>query len=255
MTLESERSRFALPAGLVARLFEAVILAVEAGLVLASGAAIAGGLDAGQFTAALPGPIAVAAAYVLLVVAGGAAARPPRRARRGAAVRTLLTVFVVALLLDDNPLRTLPGLTTWLALATSGIVCWRWLAMRLAQAMPGFTPPLRPMAFIGNSEAAARPLLQIEADPYARLRPVGFFDDRSARTGPLHDKLPYLGTIDELVSCIHDHELQDVFLAMPWSAGKRISELIERLRFLPMTVRLIPGALCRDLAYPSEIGE
>jgi Undecaprenyl-phosphate glucose phosphotransferase len=132
-------------------------------------------------------------------------------------------------------------LAIWFALAAPAIVAWRWFAMRLAQAMPALAPPLRPMAFIGNSEAAARMLDGIEADRHARFQPVGFFDDRSAaRLGPLHDRLPYLGTIEELVGYIHEHELQDVFVALPWSAGARIATLIERLRFLPLTVRLIP---------------
>ena len=222
------------------RLFEVLILAVEAFLVLGAGAAVTAGLGMARFAVILPGPVALAVAYVLLVVASGAAAQPPRRRRQSGALRVLLAVFVVGLLVVGDVLRAVPALASWFALAASGIVCWRRLAMRLAQAIPALAPPSRPMAFIGNSEAAARLLLQIEANPHARLQPIGFFDDRNGRIGPLHDKLPYLGTIDELVGYIHDHELHDVFVALPWSAGARISALIERLRFLPLTVRLIP---------------
>ena len=222
------------------RLFEVLILAVEACLVLGAGAAVAVGLSMARFAVMLPGPVALAVAYVLLVVAGGAAAQPPRRRRQSRALRVLLAVFVVGLLVVGHVMRAAPALALWFMLAASGIVFWRRLAMRLAQAIPTHAPPSRPMAFIGNSEAAARLLLQIEANPHAQMQPVGFFDDRNGRIGPLHDKLPYLGTIDELVGYIHDHELHDVFVALPWSAGARISALIDRLRFLPLTVRLIP---------------
>ena len=222
------------------RLFEAMILAVELLLISAAGAAVALGLEAGGYAVVLPGPVALAIAYGVLVTAGGAAAQPPRRRRQAAALRVLLSVFLVALLLTGGLLRAMPALAVWFVLAAYGIVLWRRLAMRLAQAMPVLTPASRPMAFIGNSEAAARLLSQIQANPHARLRPIGFFDDRNGRIGPLHDRLPYLGKIDELVSYIHDHELRDVFVALPWSAGERISVLIERLRFLPLNVRLIP---------------
>jgi len=220
--------------------FEATILGAEAGLILGIGMSVAAALAAMHFSITLPQPAALAAAYMLLIVASGAAAQPPRRKRQGEALRVLLTVFAIGLLVGRDILHTLPGLGLWFVLAASGIVLWRRLAMRIAQRLPVLAPPTRPMAFIGSSEAAARLLLQIEANPHARLRPVGFFDDRVGRIGPLHDKLPYLGTIDQLVSYIHDHELHDVFVALPWSAGERISALIERLRFLPLTVRLIP---------------
>ena len=221
-------------------LFEAVILGVEGVLVSAIGMAVMAALEAVHYPVVLPNPLALAAAYVLLIVVSGAAAQPPRRKRYDAAIRVLLTVFTVGLLLTGNFLHTIPPLAVWFVPTAFGILSWRGLAMRLAHSIPLLTPPPRPMAFIGNSESAARLLLQIDADPHARLRPVGFFDDRIERVGPLHGKLPYLGTIDQLVSYIHSHELRDVFVALPWSAGARISVLIERLRFLPLTVRLIP---------------
>ncbi len=241
-----DASRPALLAGMGMRLFEGLILAVEAVLVLATGAAVADVLNLAQSTIILPRPAALAVAYGVLVAASGATAQPPRRRRESAAMRVLLTVFVVGLLVGGKVLWVFPALAAWFALAASGIVLWRRLAMRLAKAIPVIPPPPRPMAFIGNSDAAARLLLQIQGNPHARLQPIGFFDDRNGRVGPLHDKLPYLGPIDELVSYIHDHELHDVFVALPWSAGERISALIDRLRFLPLTVRLIP-----DQALPA----
>ena len=155
-------------------------------------------------------------------------------------MRILTAVFVVALLLSGHELAKAPALALWAAIAAS---CHQRVALaglRLSQTMPPGTWPARPVAFIGNSEAAARLLNELESDPWQNIQPVGFFDDRAARLGPLHDRLPYLGTIDGLVSYIHDNELSDVYMALPWSAGDRISVLIDRLRFLPLTVRLVP---------------
>jgi len=184
----------------------------------------------------------MAASYVFILVAADAAARPPGRRRRGEALRILAAVFVVALLLCGDILATLPALALWALIAASAISAWRWLALHLSHTMPPGTWPARPIAFIGNSEAAARLLNELATDRGQNIRPVGFFDDRAARLGPLHDRLPYLGTIEELVGYIHDHELSDVYMALPWSAGERISVLIDRLRFLPLTVRLVPDA-------------
>jgi Undecaprenyl-phosphate glucose phosphotransferase len=224
--------------GLFVLLLEAGILLAEAMMLLASGAVVqAVMMPAGMD---LPNPMAVAASYVFLLVAGDAVARPPVRRRRGEALRILMAVFVVALLLSGHVLANAPALAVWGVIAASAISAWRWLALHLSQTMPRGTWPARPVAFIGNSEAAARLLNELEADRCQNIQPVGFFDDRAARQGPLHDRLPYLGTIDGLVGYIHDHELPDVYMALPWSAGPRISVLVDRLRFLPLTVRLVP---------------
>ena len=240
MTTVLMTGRISWPPGLFLRLLEAGILLAEAVMVLASGAIVeavmaSAGVD-------LPNPVAMAAAYALLLVADDAVARPPLRHRCGAALRTLAAVFVVALLLSGHILSCAPTLALSALIAASAISFWRWLALSLSQTMPRETWPARPVAFIGNSEAAVRLLNEWEADQLQNIQPAGFFDDRVTRRGPLHDRLPYLGTIDGLVGYIHDHELSDVYMALPWSAGKRISVLIDRLRFLPLTVRLVPDA-------------
>ena len=240
--------------GVFVRLLEAGILLTEAMMILASGAIVKALIT--DAAASLPSPIAMAASYVFLVVAADAVARPPTRRRRSEALRILGAVFVVALLLSGHMMDDAPGLALWALLAGSAISAWRWLSLRLAEAIPPEAWPARHVAFIGNSEAAARLLGELETDRRQNIQPVGFFDDRAARLGPLHDRLPYLGTIDGLVSYIHDQELSDVYMALPWSAGERISVLIDRLRFLPLTVRLVPDvtppALRLDHAYQSQ---
>jgi Undecaprenyl-phosphate glucose phosphotransferase len=221
---------------------EALLVIVEMLMLIATGLAVGIAAAAAHSDVKLPSPVAMAAGYLMLGIICDATARPPRRRRRGRALQVLLTLFVIGLLMSRDVVSTLPWMTLWFIVAASAISSWRWLAMRLPSAMPAVLQPARPAAFIGNSMAATRLLQAIEADPSHRLRPVGFFDDRM-RMGPLHDKLPYLGTIDELVSYIHEHELRDVFMALPWSAGDRISSLIARLRFLPLTVHLIPDQM------------
>lgn len=219
---------------------QGMALVVEAGLVLVSGAAAELILPALRLNAHLPDKAAVALVYAILLVLGNALVKPPHLRRRAAAIRALLFTFFLSLLLRGNILQSLPGMTLWFLLSGAAVSIWRWQAMKFVEAIPGFTWPTRPAAFIGNSEAAERMLEQITANPQRRISIIGFFDDRHDRGGPLDGKVPYLGTIDELVSYIHDHELQDVYMALPWSAGERISALIDRMRFLPLTVHLIP---------------
>ena len=100
--------------------------------------------------------------------------------------------------------------------------------------------PARSIAFIGNSVAAARMVAQLETADAGAIELIGFFDDRNSRTGPLSGRIPRLGGVEEVVGYLQEHPLSEVFVALPWSASERMAQLLERLRFLPLTVRLIP---------------
>jgi len=219
---------------------EGVILSAEAMLVLLSGLAISAVMADLAIAARLPNAVGMSLVYMLLLTGGEAYTKLPDRRRRGKGLRLLAGVFMVALLLNAHILRTLPWLCLWFSFVACAISVSRWLVMILVRQLPAWFWQSHPAAFIGNSDAAARLLQQIETAPRRRVRPVGFFDDRSERVGPLNGKLAYLGNVDELVSYIHDNELHDVYMALPWSASERIMSLIERLRFLPLTVHLIP---------------
>ncbi len=222
------------------RYLEGLALLVEAGLVLISGAGTAAVLPALGITTKLPAAAAVAVVYAILLVLGNGLLQPPYQRRRPAAMRVLAFTFLLSLLLRESILHSLPGMLLWFFVSGAVISIWRWLAMKIVDVIPGFVWPTRSAAFIGNSEAASRLLEKIIDDPQRRITVVGFFDDRNDRGGPLEGKLPHLGNIDALVGYIHDSDLQDVYMALPWSAGERISVLIERMRFLPLTVHLIP---------------
>ncbi|WP_419730629.1 exopolysaccharide biosynthesis polyprenyl glycosylphosphotransferase [Lichenicola sp.] len=141
------------------------------------------------------------------------------------------------------------ALIVWFGFSIFCILGTRSVVRRLiATALAGCLPR-RPIAFIGNSHSAAMMLAQIGADRRSRFQTVGFFDDRLDRPGPLTELLPCLGTVSDLVNYIHNAELDEVYMALPWSAGIRISELLERLRFLPLTVKLIP-----DHVPPALVG-
>jgi len=231
-------------------LFRAAILTIEAIWVLASGDLIHTWL---RPAAGIPSPDAMAAAYFAATLLTGTSVKLPDGREWGGAIRTLGAIFIVSIALLLPSLVTFAAALLWYALALAGIVITRIGAFHLADRSLILSPRPRPVAFIGNSEAAARMLRQLEADPHRRAQPVGFFDDRISRTGPLSGKLPCLGHIDDLTSYLIDHELHDVYMALPWSAGERISELIHRLRFLPLTVRLLPDQIPPALhAYDTE---
>jgi Undecaprenyl-phosphate glucose phosphotransferase len=70
---------------------------------------------------------------------------------------------------------------------------------------------------------------------------VGFFDDRrDGRVPVIVDDLPVFGTSDDLVAMIRDGLMDQVIVALPWSAEARIRQVVQKLALTPVRIRLAP---------------
>ncbi len=70
---------------------------------------------------------------------------------------------------------------------------------------------------------------------------VGFFDDRSESRSPNQSKtLPVLGNMSALISMIRDGRIDQVVVALPWSAETRLQQVVSRLALTPVKIRLAP---------------
>ncbi len=128
----------------------------------------------------------------------------------------------------------------WLALGTGIGKLGRILVARIVRQNVGAAYLQRPCVVVGNNGAALALAHGITSDESSPYRLVGFFDDGQGRDGPLTGVIPYIGTLDAVSAFSERYEELDVFLAVPWTAGSRILQLVEQLRFMPATIRLIP---------------
>lgn len=78
-------------------------------------------------------------------------------------------------------------------------------------------------------------------NPRLTITMVGFFDDRvgdrvlSAPAG-----LPVLGNLTTLVGMIREGLIDQVVVALPWSAEARLQQVVSRLALTPVRIRLAP---------------
>nr|NIS41069.1 hypothetical protein [Desulfuromonadales bacterium] len=49
-----------------------------------------------------------------------------------------------------------------------------------------------------------------------------------------------LGTVDDLITFARGHNIDQIIVALPWSAEGRILEILQKLKVLPVDVRLSP---------------
>jgi Undecaprenyl-phosphate glucose phosphotransferase len=70
---------------------------------------------------------------------------------------------------------------------------------------------------------------------------VGFFDDRLPERLPDREvHLPLYGNLSDLIARIRDGLVDQVIVALPWSAEKRLQEVVAELAITPVRIRLAP---------------
>lgn len=70
---------------------------------------------------------------------------------------------------------------------------------------------------------------------------VGFFDDRTAqRLGTEERSLDIRGNLTDLVTLIRGGNVDQVIVALPWSAETRLQEVVGELAITPVRIRLAP---------------
>jgi lipopolysaccharide/colanic/teichoic acid biosynthesis glycosyltransferase len=161
--------------------------------------------------------------------------------------RLLVVLVVLAAPLGLAPLA--PALATaalaWLLPAATAVTVLRlglaWHGRRTAAGRPA-----RTVVVVGAGEQGRRFVEHLaRRDGPARL--IGVFDDRATRVPGWVGAFPVLGTIDDLVDFARVHRVDEVVLALPWTAEARITTCLERLARVPAAVRLCPDLVAYRL--------
>ncbi len=97
------------------------------------------------------------------------------------------------------------------------------------------------VAIFGASIQGERFARYVQNNPRLTISLVGFFDDRSdGRVLSAPAGLPVLGNLTTLISMIREGEIDQVVVALPWSAEARLQQLVSRLALTPVRIRLAP---------------
>lgn len=97
------------------------------------------------------------------------------------------------------------------------------------------------VAIFGASMQGQKLAQYIRGNSKLTITLVGFFDDRrDGRVPVVVDDLPVFGTIDDLVAMIRDGLIDQVIVALPWSAEARIQQVVQKLALTPVRIRLAP---------------
>ena len=97
------------------------------------------------------------------------------------------------------------------------------------------------VAIFGAGAQGTRLAHYIQTHDRLTITIVGFFDDRrDGRVPASSGDVPVLGNLSALVSMIRDGRIDQVIVALPWSAEARLQQVVSRLALTPVKIRLAP---------------
>ena len=92
------------------------------------------------------------------------------------------------------------------------------------------------IVIVGGGPAGAHVIAKLQnTDDFAIL---GVFDDRTTRIPPFVNGVEVLGTVDDLLSFARRTHVDQVIIALPLRAERRAKLLLEKLKSLPVDLRL-----------------
>ncbi|MDJ0947521.1 MAG: undecaprenyl-phosphate glucose phosphotransferase [Alphaproteobacteria bacterium] len=99
---------------------------------------------------------------------------------------------------------------------------------------------LRKVAVLGAGEHGERLVHHLLVRGTGSVQLVGIFDDRRTRVQSNIEGYPVRGDTEDLLALVREKKVDQIIIALPWSAESRIFAVLRRLRTVPIDVRLSP---------------
>jgi FlaA1/EpsC-like NDP-sugar epimerase len=99
----------------------------------------------------------------------------------------------------------------------------------------------RRVAIIGAGDAGAVLAHELSLKPGYGLEPVGFFDDNKQKWHSRVHGIPVLGPPEKLLDVTSRYAIDEVIIAMPSAAPRRVGELVRVLRQAGLPCRTVPS--------------
>jgi exopolysaccharide biosynthesis polyprenyl glycosylphosphotransferase len=125
----------------------------------------------------------------------------------------------------------------FIALSYVFLLCWRAVARLLFRYKNGSAIQQRKVLIVGAGPVGKKILHQIEKFPYMGLSVSGFLDDDPTKRTATGD---VLGTLKDARLIVNKRTIDDIVIALPQRAHKRINKLVAELHDLPVKVWVVP---------------
>ena len=174
--------------------------------------------------------------------------------RRTVKVLYIWLVVVMGLLLFGYATKTSAEysrltLFTWFLVTPVMLVFWHAVLLKIQSILYQRGWNVRRVAIVGARDLGKQVAYSMINSQNMGMKPIGFYDDRKSG-GPrplVHDPLPIVGTMEDLIRAAREGDVDVVFIALPMRAEERIKMLVSRLSDTTASVYIVPDFFMFDL--------
>ncbi|MDB5411221.1 MAG: putative glycosyl transferase [Rhodospirillales bacterium] len=131
----------------------------------------------------------------------------------------------------------------WFSASLGGMVAARGVVWLLARGWAVQGRLARNIAVVGGGQLGERLIQALRRPDEEAINIIGVFDDRESRVPTSVEGAPKIGTIDDLVTYSRHNRVDQIIVALPWAAEKRIGDVLHKLRSLPIDIGLAPDLI------------
>lgn len=169
-------------------------------------------------------------------------------------ITTFLFLFTILIGLDVLYVFESPSIFLFAACCLGAVTTIRVICFLVLRTLSRSGVIGRNLAVLGVGPQAVRFLQKISRDPPYFIRVVGVFSDDPDFSATTHVGFPVLGDIHMLLAHARAGHVDDVVVAMPWSADRTVIATVETLKELPINVYLGADLVGFDLAFRPVLG-
>lgn len=138
---------------------------------------------------------------------------------------------------------------SWVAGTIAVLLSFRALVAQFIRSLARNGRLGRRILIYGATDQAKKLIERIEhlEEPWNYI--IGVFDDRVGRVGTNFGRYRVMGKLEDLIAWGRENALDEVLVALPWSAQSRILEVTRLLAVLPANVRLCPEILHDEILH------
>ena len=96
------------------------------------------------------------------------------------------------------------------------------------------------VVIVGANDTTDKIVTTITGQPGTGVAILGVFEDRVNRELPAMGGLSVLGSTDDMLTYVRNNRVDRIVVSLPWIASDRISDLLKKLRTVPVRIDLVP---------------
>lgn len=134
----------------------------------------------------------------------------------------------------------------WFTIALFQLIIWREISRNIKKTLYIKGIGTRRVAIVGCNSNADRLIIEMKRHPEVGLSFCGIYDDRSPeRISCMTNKIN--GCVEDCIEAARNGLIDRLYLTLPFSADKRIAEIIHRLGDTTVDVHIVPDSLVYNL--------